>query len=156
MPPQTRIREVLDAASDKELEFSGQLLRDVALRVNGAPLTDVVTRLVAKTKAHMVVVSRRGTWGGRGGRVHLLHVRVRCARYAGTVVVLGEVHCGHIPTPAAGNRKRAMCARHAQGSGWLLACRVLIVPSCGCSTCTHLSHPLCWTRPPRSPASGCA
>eukprot|EP00198_Chlamydomonas_reinhardtii_P002517 XP_001691853.1 predicted protein [Chlamydomonas reinhardtii] len=53
---QTRIRELLEQAVDKELDFHQQLLRDVALRVNGASVTEVVAGLLGRVHANMLVI----------------------------------------------------------------------------------------------------
>ncbi|KAG2448232.1 hypothetical protein HYH02_006817 [Chlamydomonas schloesseri] len=52
----TRIRELLEQAVDKELDFHQQLLRDVALRVNGASVTEVVAGLLGRVQANMLVI----------------------------------------------------------------------------------------------------
>ncbi|KAG2489618.1 hypothetical protein HYH03_011898 [Edaphochlamys debaryana] len=51
-----RIRELLDLVQDKELEFSQQLVRDVALRINGASVTEVVAGLLPKVRASMLAI----------------------------------------------------------------------------------------------------
>lgn len=157
VPRQTRIREVLDHAVDKELEFSGQLLRDVALRVGGAPLTDVVARLIAKTKAHMVVVSRRR----RGEATAVVHTYILCVH--GVLGMPARWWCWNGPwrahCNACGGQPQACHVGSPCAGQWLAA---------GLSPPSHARHPAAAAHPrtcrslpaldphPRSPASGCA
>jgi hypothetical protein len=57
------VRELLELASDKELEFNGQLSREVVVRANGASVTEVVLAAMPKLGANMLVVRTKGDCG---------------------------------------------------------------------------------------------
>lgn len=56
---------MLDATSDKELEFNGQMAREAATRQQGASVAAMVLAAVERTGAQLVVVGDE--WGVEGG-----------------------------------------------------------------------------------------